>query len=432
MAVMEAKWRADGFNPITGEQTPVPAYIAVVLDKPSKAESVFIEEYRKWFNLKPEQLHKKGKPTISQITFDNGSVIEFYSHDQDPLTWESIQVDMAIFDEPPPRAAYVGMRRAGRKKGVDAKYLIIGTPLGQPWMKEELWDPWERGESADVECFRGSTELNKANLADNYIESFSSALSEQEKRIRLSGEWFNLGGLALAHLFKRATHTVDEVEWDSSWPCAVAIDPHGAKPHHALLVGCDPDNQLYALKELKLKAIPREYARELRQWMKGYRVIDIVCDSLGSSEGTGGEGFKSFIQVLNEEGVRARATTYDDKNDEDWLGRIQDVLKIPTEEDNFGRRRPRLLVTADCPQLVRDIENVQWVRQKGTEDFKPKLDISHKDMLACLKYALATSLFYDKPRRQKPKLLKKPAYGINLQGRYKSRPRPPADKDDDW
>jgi hypothetical protein len=413
LAVHEAVWRAQGYNPVTGEHTPVPATIAVLMDKPSKFEEVFLEEARKWFVFRPDQLLKKGKPHLSQIAFDNGSVINFYSHEQDPLTFESIQIDAMIADEPFPRDIYVGLRRAGRKKGVDAKYLIIGTPLGQAWMKEELWDPWERGETTEIECFRGSTEINKANLSDGYIESFSKALTEQEKRIRLHGEWFNLGGLALAHLFKRATHVVpaETLEWDPIWPCVVAVDPHISKAHHAVLLGCDRDGQLYALKELKEKLVPREFARALKQWYAGYRVVDLVCDSLGASETTGGEGFKSFIQVLNEEGVRIRSTSYEDKSDEDFIARIQDTLKMPDEPDNFGRKRPKLLVSSRCPQLIKDIENVQWVRQKGTEDFKPKLDITHKDMLAALKYALACNLTPKKGKAVAYHVKKKP-YGL--------------------
>jgi hypothetical protein len=411
----EAKWRADGYNPVTGEHTPVPAAIAVVLDKPDKADKVFLEEFRKWFSLRPDQLHKRGKPNTTEITFDNGSTITFYTHDQDPLTWESIQIDMAIFDEPPPRESYIGLRRAGRKKGVVAKYLIAGTPLGQAWIKEEIWDPWERGEATDIECFRGNTEQNRSNLAKDYIEKFSAALSDAEKKIRLSGEWFNSGGLALAHLFRRDTHLIKraELEWDDNNPTVIAIDPHPSKAHHAILLGADRHGQLVALKELKLKLIPRDFARELRKWMKGYRILDIVVDSLGSSEYTGGEGFKSFIQVLNEEGVRARATTYDDKSDEDFIARIQDVLKVPETPDNFGRCLPKLLVSTDCPDLIRDIENVQWVRGKGLDEFKPKLDISHKDMLACLKYALACNLHYTKKKSQ-AFYYTAPVYGLDV------------------
>jgi hypothetical protein len=110
---------------------------------------------------------------------------------------------------------------------------------------------------------------------------------------------------------------------------------------------------------------------------------------------SGGDGLKSFIDVLNENGVRCRATRYEDKQDEPWIARVQEVLKIPSEDekDNFGRARGSILkIFEGNDHIINDIENVQWVKVKNYEDFKPKLDIGDKDALACLKYALASNL----------------------------------------
>jgi hypothetical protein len=119
-----------------------------------------------------------------------------------------------------------------------------------------------------------------------------------------------------------------------------------------------------------------------------------VADSLGATPGTGGRGNLSFIEVLKEHGVRARATTYQDKDDEDWIQRIQQVLIIPEQKDNFGRQLPKLRVFRGNTGIIGDILNVEWVAYKGLEEFKPKLNISNRDYLACLKYALATSITF--------------------------------------
>lgn len=414
LGVNEALWAAFGYNPVLSVHTHVPCRIIVVLDRPDKVEQTWLPEIRKWTNLKPDQLQKKGKPYYTQITFDNGSFIQFMFHDAEPLAFESIECDVVIFDEPPPRHVYVALRRGGRTKGRIAKYLIIGTPISAAWMRKEIYEPWAKGDLKDTECFKFGTEVNKGNLANGYIETFSSVLSDKEKRIRLHGDFFDLDGLALAHLFDRTKHILkrSEYEWDKEKPCVLSIDPHPSKNHVAILMGADEHGPVY-LKEISRKETPRVFARTLKEFIKGYRIIDIICDNLGSSDMTGGEGFKSFIQVLKEEGLQVRPTTYDDKHDEDWISRIQDVLEVPTTADNFGQSLPALRIMEGNIGIVTDIEVVEWQKFKNMDEYKQTLNIVARDYLACLKYALATNLSYTK-KKDKVFYRNRPAYGIGL------------------
>jgi hypothetical protein len=418
LAVNEALWFCQGFNPVTKKHTKVPARVIVLLDHPDKVSDVWLPELAKWATLTEEQLHKRGKPYIQRISFGNGSEILFMFHEQNPLIFESIEFDDLVADEPPPRQVYIALRRGARKAGTRPKFLLIGTPITAAWMRREIVEPWSKGELTDVECFTFGTAVNVTNLAEGFIEEFSAILSEKERRIRLHGEFFDLEGLALSHLFAQETHVIEAFEWDSLNPVVIAIDPHPAKPHHAVMVGIDKDGYLYYLKELRVKCIPREFARILKQWVKGYRVVDMVSDSLGSSEYTGGEGFKSFIQVLNDEGLRVRATSWDEKSDEDFIARIQDVLAIPTEPNNFGDFFPRLRILQGNPGIVNDIENVQWVKHRDIDEYKPKLDIQNKDFLSCVKYCLATNLTFNK---QKASIYRRTrgaeTYGVRNQAR---------------
>lgn len=398
LGVNEALWAAAGYNPITKKFSPVPARIVILLDHPEKVTDVWLPEMRKWANIEPEQLHKRGKPYVTQITWKNGSEFLFMFHQQEPMLFESIEVDYVIADEPPPRHIYISLRRGGRKKGRKPRYLIIGTPITGSWMRTEIYDPWTNDELPDTECFKFGTIVNEANLADNFIKEFSRILSPKERRIRLEGEFFDLEGLALAHLFKYETHVVEQFNWPSHHPVVVAIDPHPQKPHFAVMVGSDEDNYLYYIKEFSAKIVARDFATQLKKWYCGHKVIDIICDSLGSSQYTSGEGFKSFIQVLNEEGVRARATTWDDKRDEDFIDRIKTALALPDKPNNFGDKLPRLTILEGNHGIIKDIENVQWTKYKNLDMYKPKLDITNKDYLSCLKYALASNLTFTKDK----------------------------------
>lgn len=405
MAVNEVIWRAQGFNPITEVFTPVPAKIVVVLDRPEKVEEVWVPEIKKWLNLKQEHLHKDGRHYISRIVLDTGSTIRFMFHLQEPMAFESIECDFVVFDEPPPRPIYIALQRGGRTKNRQPRFLIVGTPIAGSWMRKEIYDPWSRGERKDIDCFRFGTQVNANNLAAGYVDDFGKSLSEKEKRIRFHGEFFDLDGLALAHLFDRQTHVISPLDKEDLVSCVVAIDPHPSKQHTAVLLGVDRAGRLYVVDEYSSKQIPREFGRSLKErWLGTYKIFDIVVDSLGATPMSGGEGNKSFIDVLNDIGVRARSTRYEDKNDEVWIMKIQEVLKTPEEPDNFGQQIPTLRVYNHCRGIISDIESVSWQKFRNEDIFKPKLDITNKDYLAALKYALACNL---SPSKVKTKVWKR-------------------------
>lgn len=423
MGVNEALWFCQGYNPVTKETTRVPAKVIVVLDKPEKVESVWLPEIKKWYALKPEQLHKKGKPYFSAISFDNGSELTFMFWEQEAMSFESIELDAAIFDEPCPRHIYIALRRGARKKHSTPRFLMIGTPISAPWLRTDIYEPWAKGELEDTECFRFGTVVNEANLADGYIDTFSRILTEKERRVRLEGEFFDLDGLALAHLFKRDTHLIKQPNWPANWPVVCVIDPAMAKAHVATLVGIAKDDSIVYLKELKVKCAPREFAMRLKEWYAGYRVVDIVCDSLGSSDLSGGEGLLSFIQVLRNNGIQVRATTYDEKQDEAFIQMIQEALVIPYEVNNFGKREPRLKIVDTCSGIISDIETVCWEKVKNEDTYKPKLAISKKDFLACLKYALASRPHFNKGNERVIKATERKVSGASYGSKEKWRSR---------
>lgn len=406
LGVNEAFWWATGYNPITKETSKVPATIVVGLDSPAKVNDIWLEEMKKWYPMDEIDMRKCGKPHVSELHFKNGSKIQFMFHLQEELAFEGIQIDYAIFDEPPPRHMFLGLMRGARKKGAKPKFLFIGTPLGQPWMYQELWKPAEEGERDDIGLHRYSSYMNKHNLAEGALEELSKNLTPAERRARLEGEFAHLEGLALAHMFDKEMHVVKPFPWPNGKPVVVAIDPHHSKPHHAIMLGTIGDGRLYYIKELTSRAAPEAFARELRDWYSGYKVVDIICDSFGEIPGTGGDGNMSFSDKLRQMGVRLRATDFKDKSDEDFISRIKQVLEIPEIADNLGRKSPVLAIFDGNPGIVRDIEGVQWQKRRKEEGYKEKLDISNKDFLSCLKYALATHIVFMMNGLRKPQTLK--------------------------
>lgn len=395
--VNEAYWAATGYCPILDTYTKVPCKIIMLIDDAEKADMLHLPELRKWYEIPDKWVSKDGKPHTSSINFPNGSSIKFLSHGIDPMKSEGIMFDVLIADEPPPKALYNSLTRGMREKGSIKRTIIAGTPITEAWLLNEVYNPWKKGELPYADCFLGSSDANKENLDWDRQEKWLARLSPEERESRQHGKFFNLSGLAFAHIFDLKVHVIDPIEWPRNWPVVVAIDPAGSKPHVACMLGVDPQNNLYYITEISLRAPARDFARKLKEWYRDYPVKDIVCDSLGSSGMSGGEGLSSFIEVLNDEGVRARPTRYDEKNEEKWIANIQEALYF---DKGATDSQPKLRIFKGNYGIINDIEGCQWQKIKGTEMFRPKLDISKKDYLATLKYALACNLVYTSPARR--------------------------------
>jgi len=315
-------------------------------------------------------------------------------HLQEPMAFESFEGDYAIFDEPPPRHVYVGIQRSLRRVS-GAWTLITGTPLTEPWLKEKLWDAWAKGLRDDVECFKAGIYVNAQNLGKDYIENFSKDLTEHEKKVRLEGQFAHLEGLALADLFKTDVHVVEPFPWVRHWPVVLAVDPHPSKPHHAILLGIDKWEQLFVIKEMNSRAAPADFALELKEFVKGFDVQEQICDSIGATPRSGGWDNYSFIDTVNIKGGMAlRSTTFDEKKEDVWVQNFRDLLTC--RKNNFQQEKPGIFFFSTCVGTINDTESVMWQRNRLSENIKGKLDITNRDYLACLKYALASPPCYSR------------------------------------
>lgn len=392
LGVQEAWDTSQGTHPYR-PALPVPNRGVVILDSPDKVDR-WLEELNKWFDTRDWVLKKNGKPYVTEINLPNGSELVFMFHLQEPMAFESFEGDYAIFDEPPPRHVYVGIQRSLRRVN-GAWTLIVGTPLTQPWLKEKIWDAWANGERDDVECFKAGIYVNEANLGQDYIANFSKDLTPAEAKVRLEGDFAHLEGLALADLFRRSIHIVEPFPWVRHWPTVLAVDPHPAKPHHAVLLGIDKWDRMFVLKEIKSKSAPAEFALELKEFIAGFDVHDQICDSLGATPRTGGWDNYSFIDVVNMKGgLRLRSTTFKEKSEDAWVQNFRDLLTL--RKNNLGEMAPGIYFFSHCTGTTNDCESVMWRRNRLSEEVKGHLDTTNRDFLSCLKYALASPPCYNR------------------------------------
>ena len=118
------------------------------------------------------------------------------------MTFESIEGDALIMDEPPPRHCYFGLSRGLRKKGTNPFILLVGTPITGSWIRRELFEPHLKGEITDIQFFKFASDANKDNWPPDYAKRYFGRMTEKEERVRRHGEFFDLKGLRRFRLFR--------------------------------------------------------------------------------------------------------------------------------------------------------------------------------------------------------------------------------------
>ncbi len=389
--------RCTGVEEWSGKTTKVPIRAVVLLDNPSKIAEVWRQEYNKWHNIDDLNELRHGSPYVKEWQFKNGSSVRFLTQDQDQLTFESIQFDLLIIDEPCNRAQFIGLTRGQRAKGVQAEIIMIGTPISHDhaWIRDDLITPCLEGKRPDTEVFTGTSYDNAANLDAEFLTRFESLLTEKEKRTRMYGEFASMESSVFGSYINDSIHSVDKatVPWDYSWPVVVGIDNATAKAHKAVMIGRRlGDDKLFVLSELSAKVTAREFAQLLYKMTAGYKVVDWVCDSAGIAEATGHEGYRSFIEVLNDCGIKARPTTFADKLYEDHVERIRGMLQMEDSGPPLFEMQPRLrFIDGAAPGAYRELKQLTWLYDKRQQENKPKLNSAKLDYFSALSYGLSST-----------------------------------------
>jgi len=398
--IMEGIWTATGTHPYR-ETSRIPNTTIIVLDDPSKADTLYLHDIRKyhWYDASKLKTEKHGRSYTVEVIFPNGSNWIFMTHDMGVDRWESIQCAGVIFDEPPPRFIFAALIRGMREKNVKPWMAFAGTPRGRnaPWMYRELYRPWKFHEDEEIECFGGTTYDNLHNLDSDTIKRWEKRYTKEELQVRVYGEFEFLSG-RIFDTFYFEEHVEAPFPWPYGWPVILCIDPHLRKPHVGILIGVDPDKELHVIRELETTLSGRKAAEFFIRACEGFPIRYGICDNFGSMPRTGGEDKKSFIDVFNETAIRlhsrirVRPTTNAEKKDDEWIEDMKDWLRI--ELDYAGNERAKFHIFDICVKTIDNFESYIWDEHKGAaadgKDVKEKPLGVDCDYLMCVKYGIAT------------------------------------------
>ena len=222
-------------------------------------------EFRKWI---PESLaldYKDGKTHVARVEFPQmGWTLHFKTVDQEPKTFESANVSIVIFDEPPPLALFKAAIARLRSGGI---ILIPATPLfGAAWFVDEIIEKVDMDEdkvhqtvSVWQNCIQtaGQWDLGeklgvhpKGCLERSDIEFMVRNFDTDEREAREHGKFQYLSGLVYK-TYDRKKHFVQLIRITNprEYMYQFVLDPHDRRPPAAIWVRIDRWNRKRVIRE---------------------------------------------------------------------------------------------------------------------------------------------------------------------------------------
>ena len=224
------------------------------------------KKFKKWVKADDTNFLKDGKAHVSRITFtSNDWEIQFKTIDQDPATFETADVSVVIFDEPPPYRLFTAAVSRLREGGI---IIIPATPLfTAAWFVDEIiekadadGDKYYQKVNVWTNCVEEAGEWDlgqwgihpKGNLYKSNIDMMIRNWDVDELEARRDGEFKYLTGLVFKSYSKRDRHHSmrDKVYFNpTDYMYRMTIDPHERRPPAVIWECFDRWNRRHVLRE---------------------------------------------------------------------------------------------------------------------------------------------------------------------------------------
>jgi phage terminase large subunit-like protein len=328
-----------------------PFYCRIVVpDLGATLEGVTLQKIREW--CPPSELaggtfSDAWDSKLRVLRFRCGSWFQFLSNDQDLDKFGGAALHRVHYDEEPRE----DIRRECLMRLIDydGDELFTMTPQwGMSWVFGEIFEPWEAGALTDCTIVVVDIDDNP-HLGVRGKERAMAGLSSEERQARKAGRFVHFAGLIYPE-FSRERHVIPAI---SELPPGVTvlsgIDPGIGRQAAIVFAYLDFDGTLVVFDEIALQGanveqICAEYHRRCERWKirPRFNVIDPSARNRDMVTG----------KALREEYTKHGVVTI--------LGQNSYELGFNIGKERFERTPPGILITADCPELVRQLGRYRW------------------------------------------------------------------------
>ncbi|MBS1894320.1 MAG: hypothetical protein JST59_23720 [Actinobacteria bacterium] len=343
-----------------------PCHIWVGAPKLSKHADTIVPLFRRLIpkaELKDGSFDKSYSAQERIIRLNSGSTIGLKTYDQDTDAWASAAVHRIHWDEEPNNARGRDLRSEarGRLVSTGGDEILGMTPiLGiSTWANDDVY---ERRDDPAVTVMSMSMSDNPWNdpLA---IRAYLEGLTDEERRAREHGEFVHFGGVFFPE-FRASLHQVKPPEKEniSGQEIVVSIDP-GLVNTAVIWSAWDSDNAGIVFAEhfpstTDVPEIAAEIRKRNREWGIKTEPSYIIDPS-----------YRNLTTRIHSDAVQAnyaREGIFVAPGNHDRRSGIMEIWKRLRAKTSKGEPSPTLLISEDCPELVKQI--VRYRRDPNAAD----------------------------------------------------------------
>jgi len=321
-----------------------------------------------------------------ELTFKNGSTIDFRTYDQAVMAHAGTSRHWIHFDEPPPKAIYEEnlLRLLDTRddfEGSGAWWMTYTPTEGKDWVFREWYEPNHNNPNAPIFIAHVSVDEN-THISQEAKDEIFAGLSESQVAIRRHGKYIDLTGSVFKEWSTEHVlnpYQLHEIWGDSllpprNWEVSWSID-HGLNNATAIYWhACSPDGQIITFHERHMRdVLIKDHAAAVIDYevkigrSPSYRTGDPAMAQRNGVTGT------SPIQEYATYGINI----YTDSVPRDpsiGIIRMRQYMQV-----NPATGKPYWRIY-DCPELDKELQDLHWATYSSAKmrDEKDPQEKVHK------------------------------------------------------
>lgn len=418
---IEAYWFMTGTHPYR-KDIEVPNRGRILVESLDAFEQDILPKFQKWapnFDQWKKIVGHQGK--WAGAVLPNGSRFDVFTFDQKSKKLEGTSIRWCWTNEPAPKSHIIASTRGLVDQDGDLWFTL--TPLSEPYIFED-YVAKSKKDSATI-GLHTATIWDNPWLKKSAVKAWVETLDPDERRAREKGEFAHLQGRVFK-TFSPDIHVIPSVDWVSSWPLCIGIDPHLRKNQIAMFVGRTNKGLYVAVDEIEydgddLVEFGLMIADRVNE--QGYEIQAICADSFLQQPDMVRKDIepRKVLDEVFEKFDLPRITIANKKNTRDAFITEMRRLLTPIPRPEYGLKDgkiisyPGFVVMDRCTGLIKDFANYVFKNTRRPELTGESEEPIKKwdDRLDALKYGmLADPSFEERIRKPRPPILE--TYGARI------------------